>query len=59
MTDLNKEVCELTSNELSIEELDAVTAGSIIGNFIAAVRLEALVQYCRAHGKEIMATELH
>jgi hypothetical protein len=50
---------KLTNDGLSIEELDAVTAGSFIGNLIAAARLEALVQYVRAHGKEIMATELH
>jgi hypothetical protein len=59
MTDLSTEVRKLTNDELSIEELDATTAGSFIGNLIAAARLEALVQYVRAHGKEIMATELH
>jgi hypothetical protein len=58
MTDLNKEVCELTSDELKIEELDAVTAGSKIGNFIAALRLEILVQYVKAHDSEMMVREL-
>jgi len=59
MTDLNNEVRELTNDELNIEELDAVTAGSFIGNLIAAARLEALTQYVRAHGVEMMATTLH
>jgi hypothetical protein len=59
MTDLNNEVRELMSDELNIEELDAVTAGSFLGNLIAAARLEALVQYCRAHGKEMIVKDLH
>jgi hypothetical protein len=47
MTDLNKEVRELTINELTIDELDIVTGGGIIKNLIAWYNMEQLIQHIK------------
>jgi bacteriocin-like protein len=44
MTDLNNEARELPIDEMTIDELDAVSGGGIIKNLIAWYKLELLIQ---------------
>jgi hypothetical protein len=59
MTDLNNEVCELPTDEMTGEELDAVTGGMPSFTSIGLAAIAAIKAYdAWAHSLHIV-TELH